>query len=173
MKTFMDSWLDLHCFDFWLCSKDTSIAQKGDTIMGLFSKMFGQDQQYPDLAANSAAAGQLAAIRSNLEQLARDIPEPMEVVPTDAGAYVFIGKPPKKFGIAWSEGGQVKSFKTLMEEHGVSGTEVAKVSDELRDVYVRHHDTEHYRATIANREVVVTPDAGLEQDVREVLAKLH
>ena len=141
--------------------------------MGFFSKMFGPDQQYPDLAGDSAAAGQLAAIRANLEQLAREVHDSLEVVPTDHGAYVFIGKPPKKFGIAWIEGGEVKSFKTLMEEHGVSGTEVAKVSDELRDIYVKHHDTEHFRATIADREVVVTPDSGLEQDVREVLAKLH
>jgi hypothetical protein len=141
--------------------------------MGFFSKMFGPDQQYPDLAGDSAAAGQLAAIRSNLEQLAREVHDPMEVVPTDHGAYVFIGKPPKKFGIAWIEGGEVKSFKTLMDEHGVSGAEVAKVSDELRDVYARHHETDHYRTTIADREIVVTPDTGLEQEVREVLAKLH
>lgn len=141
--------------------------------MGLFSKMFGQGEAYPELSGDSAAAGKLAAIESSLEQLARDVHDPMEVVPTDHGAYVFIGKPPKKFGIAWIEEGEIRSFKTLMEEHGVSGTEIAKVSDELRDVYVRHHETEHYRTTIAGTEMVVTPDAGLEADVREVLAKLH
>lgn len=141
--------------------------------MGFFSKVFGQEPQYPDLSGNSRAAAQLAAIQSSLEQLAREVKDPMEVVPTEEGAYVFIGKPPKKFGIAWIEEGEVKSFKTMMEEHGVSGTQVAKVSDELREVYVRHHDTEHFRATVADREVVVTPDPGLEQEVREVLAKLN
>jgi len=141
--------------------------------MGLFGKFFGQEPQYPNLAGDSSAAGKLAAIHSSLEQLAREVNDPMEVIPTDEGAYVFIGKPPKKFGIAWIEEGEVKSFKTMMEEHGVSGTQVAKISDELRDIYARHQETEHYCATIADREIVVTPDSGLEQDVREVLAKLN
>ena len=140
--------------------------------MGLFGKMFSQEK-YPDLAGNSTAATRLAAIRGDLEKLVKDISDPMEVVPTDDGAYVFIGKPPKKFGIAWIEGGEVKSFKTLMEEHGMTGQDVAKVSDELRDVYVKHHDAEHYRASIANRDIVVTPSTPLENDVREILSRLH
>jgi len=142
--------------------------------MGLFGKMFGQDKQYPELAGNSPAASRLAAIRGDLEKLAHDISDPMEVIPTDDGAYVFIGKPPKKFGIAWIEGGEIKSFKTLMEEHGMTGQEVAKVSDELRDVYVKHHDAiEHFHATVANRDIVVTPSTPLEHDVRDILSRLH
>ena len=141
--------------------------------MGLFGKIFGQEAQYPELAGDSTAAAQLAAIQSSLEQLASNVSDPMEVVPTDAGAYVFIGKPPKKFGIAWIEEGEVKSFKTMVEEHGMTNTEVARVSDELREVYERHTDTEHFRTTLADRSVVVTPDPGLEQDVREVLSKLN
>ena len=141
--------------------------------MGLFGKMFGQQPQYPELAGNSTAAGRLAAIRSNLETLAQDVHDPMEVVPTDDGAYVFIGKPPKKFGIAWIEGGEVKSFKTLMEEHGMTSQQAVKVSDQLREVYVRHHDTEHYRTKIADRDVVVTPSESLEHEVREILSSLH
>lgn len=141
--------------------------------MGFFGKIFDKGPQYPELSGDSAAAAKLAAIHASLEQLARDVSDPMEVVPTDDGAYVFIGKPPKKFGIAWIEGDEIKSFKTLMEEHGMSAQAVSKVSDELRDVYVRHHETEHFQATIANREIVVTPDAALEKDVREILSKLH
>lgn len=142
--------------------------------MGLFGKMFGQELHYPELSENSAAAGRLEAIRSNLEKLAKDVHDPMEVIPTEDGAYVFIGKPPKKFGIAWIEGDEIRSFKTLMEEQGLSGQDVAKISDQLREVYVRHHDSEpHYKTTIANREVVVTPSAPLEHDVREILPRIH
>ncbi|HEX9777845.1 MAG TPA: hypothetical protein VGA63_06825 [Geopsychrobacteraceae bacterium] len=141
--------------------------------MGFFGKMFGQQPQYPDLAGDSTAAGQLAAIQSNLEQLARDVRDPMEVVPADDGAYVFIGKPPKKFGIAWIEGGEIKSFKTLMEEHGMTSQEAVKVSDQLRDVYVKHQDAEHYRTRIADRDVVVIPSQPLELEVREILSHLH
>jgi len=141
--------------------------------MGFFNKMFKQGQQYPELSGNSTAAEQLEAIRANLEKLAGDVSDRMEVVPTDERAYVFIGKPPKKFGIAWIEGGEVKSFKTLMEEHGISQQEIARVSDRLRDAYNRHHESEHYQMMIANREIVVTPSSLLENDVREILTSLH
>lgn len=141
--------------------------------MGFFDKMFGGAPKYPVLDSASAAAGRLEAIRGNLEKLARDVSDPMEVIPSEAGAFVFIGKPPKKFGIAWIEDNQVKSFKTLMEEHGVSGAAVAKVSDELREAYQRHHDTEHFQTTIAERNIVVTPSEPLEHEVREILSQLH
>ncbi len=137
--------------------------------MGFFTKK----PQHPDLAEDSMAAERIAAISANLEKLARDVRDPMEVVPTDDGAYVFIGKPPKKFGVAWIEGGEIKSFKTLMEEHGMSSQEVVKISDKLRDIYVRHHDCEHYCAKIADRDIVVTPSEPLENEVREVLTNLH
>jgi hypothetical protein len=141
--------------------------------MGFLDKVFGKTPQYPDLARDSAAAGQLAAIKANLEKLAQDVNDPMEVVPSNDGAYVFIGKPPKKFGIAWIEGDQIKSFKTLMDEHGITAQKVQKLSDELREIYTRHHDTEHYRAMIADRDIVVTPSKPLEEEVRKVLSNLH
>ncbi len=141
--------------------------------MGLFGKLFGSETSFPDLASDSAAAAKLEAIRGNLEQLARDVADPMEVVPTDDGAYVFIGKPPKRFGIAWIEDREIKSFKTLMAEHGVSGQAVAKVSEELREAYERHQREERYQAKVAERQIVVTPSEPLEQEVREILSRLH
>ena len=141
--------------------------------MGFFGKMFGGGPDYPELAPNTEAAARLEAIRGNLEQLARDVSDPMEVVPSEAGAYVFIGKPPKRFGIAWIEGNEVKSFKTLMEEHGMSGQEVNKVSDELREVYQRHQDASRFRTKMAERDLVVTPSQDLEHEVRDILARLN
>jgi uncharacterized protein YoaH (UPF0181 family) len=141
--------------------------------MGFFGKMFGGGPDYPELAANTEAAARLEAIRGNLEKLARDVTDPLEVIPSEAGAYVFIGKPPKRFGIAWIEGNEVKSFKSLMAEHGVSGEAVAKVSDELREIYQRHQDENRFHAKVAERDVVVTPSEGLEHEVRDILSRLH
>ena len=141
--------------------------------MGFFGKKFGQGEQYPELAGDHAAASRLAAIQSNLEELAEKVSDPMEVIPSDDGAYIFIGKPPKKFGVAWIEDGVVKSFKTLMEEHGMTAPEINALSDELREVYVRHHDTEHYHTKIADRDIVVTPSEPMEHEVREILSRLH
>ncbi|MDT8420095.1 MAG: hypothetical protein RQ754_06655 [Desulfuromonadales bacterium] len=141
--------------------------------MGLFGKMFGSESQYPDLSGESDAAGKLAAIRGKLEKLAAEVHDKMEVVPTDDGAYVFIGKPPKKFGIAWIEGGEVKSFKTMMEEHGMTNDQAIKFSNELREVYERHLGDKRFHARIADKDIVVTPSQPLENDVREVLSHLH
>lgn len=141
--------------------------------MGFFSKRFSHGTEYPDLSGDSTAAMRLAAIRNKLEQLAHDVHDKMEVIPTDDGAYVFLGKPPKKFGIAWIEGGEVKSFKTMMEEHGMSNEDAIKFSNELREVYERHLEDKRYHAKIAETDIVVTPSEPLENEVREVLSHLH
>ena len=141
--------------------------------MGLFSKMFGGEPEYPELGADTAAAGRLQAIRANLEDLARDVSDPLEVVPGSDGAYVFIGKPPKKFGIAWIEGNEVKSFKSMMAEHNVTVQTLNRVSDELREAYERHQQEARFRTTVANRAIVVTPSEPLEQEVRQILASMH
>jgi hypothetical protein len=61
-----------------------------------------------------------------------------------------------------------------MEEHGMTTAEVNALSDELREVYVRHTDnSEHYQAKIADRDIVVTPSEPLEQEVREILSRTH
>ncbi len=141
--------------------------------MGVFSKMFGSEPRYPELGPDTEAAGRLEAIRSNLEELAKDISDPLEVIPGDDGAYVFIGKPPKKFGIAWIEGDEVKSFKSMMAEHNVTAQTLNRVSDELREAYQRHQETERFRTTIGQRDIVITPCAPLEQEVRQILASMH
>ena len=141
--------------------------------MGVFGKMFGQQEQYPELSGDHAAARKLAAIQSSLEELTQKVSEPIEVIPADDGAYVFIGKPPKKFGVAWIEGGVVKSFKTLMEEHGMTAKEINALSDELREVYVRYHDSEHYHTKVADKDIIVTPSEPLEHEVREILSRTH
>ncbi|AMV73455.1 hypothetical protein JCM30471_18710 [Desulfuromonas carbonis] len=141
--------------------------------MGLFSKMFGSEPQFPELGPDTEAAGRLEAIRGNLEELAKDISDPLEVIPGDGGAYVFIGKPPKKFGIAWIEGDEVKSFKSMMAEHNVTVQTLNRVSDELREAYQRHQEEARFRTTVADRAIVVTPSEPLEQEVRQILASMH
>jgi hypothetical protein len=114
----------------------------------------------------------MEAIRSNLVELTEMISDPLEVIPADDGAYVFIGKPPKKFGIAWIEDGKVKSFKTLIEEHGMTAAQVNGLSDELREVYIRHLDSsEHYHSKIADRDIIVTTSKPFENEVREILSR--
>lgn len=141
--------------------------------MGIFAKMFGGQPEYPELGTDTAAAERLNAIRDHLEKLAREVSDPLEVVPGENGGYVFIGKPPKRFGIAWIEGDEVKSFKSLMAEYNLSAQNINRVSDELREAYQRHQETPRYRATIAERDVVITPSEPLAMEVGEILSRLN
>jgi len=137
--------------------------------MGFLNRMFGNKPDYPDLAADSPAAGQLARIREQLEALSDQVHKPLEVVPGEEGSIVFIGKPPKKFGIAWIEGGRVINFKTLVDEHGFSPQELQVLSDRIREIYEANEDDARYMATVGAHEVVVHPSDHFRAQVNEAI----
>ena len=141
--------------------------------MGFLSKIFSGTPDYPQLQPDTTAAQQLKTVRANLEELAREVKEPMEVVPGDSTAYVFIGKPPKRFGMAWIEDDQIKSFKSVVAEQNVSQQMLNKVSDDLRKAYKRHEDVTRYQTKVGDREIVVTPSAALKDEVHTILTSLH
>ena len=66
--------------------------------MGLLGNLFAPKIDYPSIDPNSAAAQRIAEVESQLEVLAGKVSERLEVVPSEHAAYVFIGKPPSKFG---------------------------------------------------------------------------
>ena len=103
--------------------------------MGILEKFFSGKHDYPSLDSSAPAAKQLEAVRPPLEKLADETKDPLEVVPAEDSVYVFIGKPPKKFGIAWIEDGEkIVNFKSLVDEKGLSPTRLENLSEELRKV---------------------------------------
>ncbi len=106
--------------------------------MGFLDRMFSK-QQYPELDDTSVAADRLGKIREQLESLSKQVHKPLEVIPEDDGGYVFIGKPPKDFGVAWFENGKLQSFKTLADE-GATQQELQELSSRLRAIYEKNQD---------------------------------
>ena len=137
--------------------------------MSLFGSLFSSKPDYPAIDPTSRAASRIAEVESELGQLAGQVKDPLEVVPAEHAAYVFIGKPPKKFGLAWIHDGQISGLNTLVEEHGLKPLEVEKVLDKLRDAYERNADVNRFCTTVQDRDVVVTPSARLEQEVHEII----
>jgi hypothetical protein len=137
--------------------------------MGLLGKLFSSKPDFPAIDPSSAAAARVATLEQQLHELAQEVKEPLEVVPAQSAAYVFIGKPPKKFGLAWIDHGKVKGLNTLVEEHGMKPSEVAKVVDQLREVYERHENVDRYTATVKDVDIVVTPSSRFENEVHEVI----
>ncbi|PLX86613.1 MAG: hypothetical protein C0617_00640 [Desulfuromonas sp.] len=140
--------------------------------MGFFNKMFGNKLDYPDLDPAGPVAGHLEKISGQLQALFEKVHEPVEVVPGEDGGIVFIGKPPKKFGIAWIEGDRVINFKTLVDEHGVEPRQLQSLSDRLREIYEANESDDRYKATVGSREVVVHPSDSFRAQVNEAIESM-
>ena len=140
--------------------------------MGLFSNLFSSKIDYPPIDPNSAAACRISLVENELEELAGKVSDRLEVVPSEHAAYVFIGKPPSKFGLAWIHDGKVSGLNNLVQDHGMKPLEVEKVVDELREAYEDASEVNRFSATVKSREVVVTPSGKLEAKVHEIIERI-
>ena len=138
--------------------------------MGMFDKLFGSTPDYPELSQDDPAAGYLDSMRQPVEKFVSEISDQIEVVPASDTAYFFIGKPPKKFGIAWiGENGEIVNFKSLVEEKGLSLISLEKLSERLKEVYIQHQQEPRYSKTILDKKIVVTPSENLREDVKRIV----
>ncbi len=140
--------------------------------MSLFGSLFSSTPDYPAIDPSSTAASKIAEVKTQLGELAGQVKDPLEVIPSEHAAYVFIGKPPKRFGLAWIHDGKISGLKAIVEEHDLKPIEVQKAMDQLRQAYERNSDVNRFSATVQNREVVVTPSAKLESEVHEIIDSL-
>lgn len=137
--------------------------------MGFFDRIFASSKGYPELEESSLAATRIAKIKEQLEALTKQVHQPLEVVPGEEGSYVFIGKPPKDFGIAWIEGGKLHSLKTLAEEQGVKPEEMKTISDRLRRIYEANQNDSRFSTKVGKKNIVVTPSEQFRTQVSEVI----
>lgn len=140
--------------------------------MGFLDKLLGGKPDYPRLDDGSVAAGHLQHIRNQLQTLAEEAKQPLEVIPGEDSTYVFIGKPPKKFGVAWIEEGRVHNFKTLVEENGVEPRRLAQVAEQLREIYEANQQDERFSAKVGDKELVVTPSDDFRKQVHDTIQKV-
>jgi hypothetical protein len=139
--------------------------------MGILGKFFGTKLDYPPLDSSTPAAKQLESVLSPLEKLAEKTNDPLEIVPAEETTYIFVGKPPKKFGILWiEEGDKIVNFKSLADEKGLSPNSLLQLSDELKKAYIAHQDEPRYVTQVSDREVVVIPSTSLLHNLEDVVA---
>ena len=141
--------------------------------MGILGQLFGTKHDYPSLDSSAPAARHLEAVRPPLEKLASETKDPLEVVPAEDSVYVFVGKPPKKFGIAWIEDGdKIVNFKSLIDEKGLTQDSLQNLSEKLRKAYIAHQDKPRYVTQISDREVVVIPSTSLLNNLKSVVEQV-
>ena len=127
---------------------------------------------YPELGDDSPVAEQINEVEGPLKTLMNQVSDPLEVIPADNQAYVFIGKPPKKFGVAVIEGGAVQSFVAAAKEKGLEPVKIQKLNEQFRDAYIQNQDAQRYKASIAGKEIVVTPCAELAREVSQIMGSM-
>jgi hypothetical protein len=137
--------------------------------MGLLGSLFGGEKEHPALDPSSPVTPRLERNREMLEGFAQRVRDKLEIVPAERGIYVFVGKPPKAFGIVWFHDGVESNLKKLMQEKGLTAAQVQDISDALRDAYSRSADEPRYSYELAARTVLVTPSPTLQQDVSQII----
>jgi hypothetical protein len=142
--------------------------------MGLLDKIFGSKVEYPPLPPDNEALAKLDEIKAPLEALALKVSDNLQVVPAEHEAFVFLGKPPKNFGIAWIHDGKVTGLKEFAEEHNLSQIEVGKLIVRLGEAYQHASETPRYSAEIGGKQMVIIPSKTLEQEMHQIMTNtLH
>jgi hypothetical protein len=142
--------------------------------MGLLDKLFGTQPKYPPLPAGSEAISKLDEIKAPLEELAHKVHDRLQVVPAEHEAFVFLGKPPENFGLAWIHDGKVTSLNDIVKEHHLSDVKVGELIFRLGEAYQHASESPRYSAEIGGKQMVVIPSKGLEQEVHQIMSNtLH
>ena len=137
--------------------------------MGMLDRWLGGKNDYPPLPADNEARARIDEVKSELEQLANKVRDHLEVVPGEHEAYVYLGKPPKHFGIAWLHDGKVDGLNELVAEHKLSPSQVETLVGALGHAYEHASEAPRYSTEVAGRQVTVIPSRGLEKEVHQII----
>jgi len=145
-----------------------SVFWKEVTEMGFLDKLFGGGEQYPPLEPGSEPAEKLDHFTGELESLADSMRDPMYAVPKDDELFVFVGKPPKAFGVfRCTEDGQ-ENLVEIMREHKAGMAKMQAVSDQARKAYVEYEEAPRFTHEIGKRKVTVIDSEPLAEKLDEV-----
>ncbi|PLX46008.1 MAG: hypothetical protein C0609_01725 [Deltaproteobacteria bacterium] len=136
--------------------------------MGFLDRLFGEPQ-YPELDPSSDTAQRLDKLGEPIKTLAHDVRDKLEVVMGDSGTFVFVGKPPKQFGLMWLEDGKLVNFKEYAEKKELSSKELNQLIERMKAAYTRHIDEERFSTTLEDREVIVHPSGQFEHEMERII----
>jgi hypothetical protein len=142
--------------------------------MGFLDSILGHGHKdHPPLDDGSAAARRLDAQRESLEQFAAKVKDKLELVPDSDAVYIFVGKPPGTFGIAWLKDGAEHNLKTMIQQRGLAPASAQTIAERLRETYEAHQQAERYSRTVAGRTVTVTPSEAFAADIRRIIIEIE
>jgi hypothetical protein len=149
-----------------------AVAQEDE--MGFLDSILGhKDKEQPPLDPQSSAARRLEQHRAAIDGFASRVKDRLELVPGPDTVYVFIGKPPDAFGIAWIRGDQEHNLKTLMKARNLSAQTIQNVSEMLRSSYAAHRDEPRFQATAGGKRITVIPSDAFALEVQRIVREVE
>ncbi|MDX1512729.1 MAG: hypothetical protein R3174_03200 [Gammaproteobacteria bacterium] len=140
--------------------------------MGLLDKILSRTPDYPELEQSSREYKQLDEHRADIEKITKEVTENIEVVLSDSGFFVLIGKPPSNFGFEWVENNELRNFKSLVEAKKVNPIRMERIVDRLSDAYKASKDAPRFKASVGEHEVVITRSDDLAAALKQEIDKL-
>lgn len=140
--------------------------------MGIFGNLFKKGKEYPLLDPACEAAKKLDALRETLGAWAKNISHPIEVVPAEKAAYLFIGNPPEQFGLGWIKDGKLSILKKVVDERKIPLEEFQSISNSLRKAYEQSLSAGRFHVIIENKKIIVTPSESLGKEIEQTIIQL-
>lgn len=136
--------------------------------MGFLDKLFGGHAQYPPLEPGSGPAEKLGPFVEKLESIAGSVRDPLEAVPKDDELFVFVGNPPKGFGVFRLAGETEENLIEIMRSNNLAASKIQSVSDKARVAYVEHQEAPRFTHQVGKRAITVIDSTPLAEKLDEV-----
>lgn len=128
---------------------------------------------YPEIDNSVPEYNTVQSYKKHLKKFVETVTSDMEVLPFDDKLFVFIGNPPRNFGLAWIKNTYVYNLKGVVKEKGLSPSKFQKISDDLRDAYERHMGSlNKYSLPLPNTQVVISSSRALGEEISPIVSDL-
>lgn len=126
----------------------------------------------PELDPQSNAGRTVEELHTKLAQLADSSGKDLELIPSEHGAYVFIGHPPKDFSLAWIHDHQISRLEEMENEHHLSMGEQDDVQKSLQALYQHHRRDYRFQASVNGHTLQVLPSNAMQLDLHDIVERV-
>jgi len=139
--------------------------------MGFLDRLFGGSApQHPPVEPGTPLAARLDTFSGELEQLVGNVRDAIEAVPERDALFVFVGHPPKGFGVVRYGADGEANLIQVMREAKLPPMRVQEVSDQARRAYVAHQEAPRFALQVGKRAITVIDSEPLGAKLDEVFA---
>ena len=135
--------------------------------MGMFDSFFGP--KHPPLPEDDPAAKRIVDSGDAFVTFVASAHDTIEVLPGEGPLYVFVGKPPKAFGIVWFEAGKQFDVRSLTAAGVLASGAGPRLANELGVIYTRHTGHERFAFKVGGHAVTVTPASDFYAEVDQAI----